>query len=528
MLVQDPGVAALAREIVPGLALHASTQLTIHNAEGVRWAHAQGFSRVVLARELPLSEMEAIARATADTGIGLEVFAHGALCYSYSGQCLLSSVIGGRSGNRGMCAQPCRKKYTLVTAEVDRYGRPTGLHDVPLPGPYLLSPKDLCTYREIPRLADAPVASLKIEGRMKSPEYVAIVVSTYRRALDAAAAGTFVPDETAVRDLCLAFNRGFTRGYLFGDRKGKLMGRDRPDNRGLLHRDRVPVRPQERDGNPLPGSGRSPCIPGTGSSSPIPDHPAAEWGYALNSEPGVKNGGDRTCRSPSRCRKGRGSSLHHRSISPPAPGRSPGREVPDCVSRSRPISWRGHSRKGSSRLRGRSIPPGKEPVTVEKAGDLRLAPARTRPLTREQLAAQLEKTGGTPFAVSHLTLDYDGTLFAPVSEINRVRREFFARAEEALVAASRPFQRGIKAAQQRLDRFHCTPSAGTPASPKTLQSPDRAMGIILYTDSLESVEAGARAGAETICFEPRGLPGSWHGGNQKRKGPDGLGIRICA
>ena len=131
VLVQDPGLAALAREIVPGLVLHASTQLTIHNAEGVRWAHAMGFSRVVLARELPLSEMEAISRATADTGMGLEVFAHGALCYSYSGQCLLSSVIGGRSGNRGMCAQPCRKKYTLVTAGVDRYGRPTGLHDVP-------------------------------------------------------------------------------------------------------------------------------------------------------------------------------------------------------------------------------------------------------------------------------------------------------------------------------------------------------------------------------------------------------------
>ena len=150
VLVQDPGVAALAREIVPGLALHASTQLTIHNAEGVRWAHEQGFSRVVLAREFSLAEVEAIARATADTGTGLEVFLHGALCYSYSGQCLLSSVIGGRSGNRGMCAQPCRMKYSLATADIDKYGRPTGASEVPLQEKYLLSPKDLCTYREIP------------------------------------------------------------------------------------------------------------------------------------------------------------------------------------------------------------------------------------------------------------------------------------------------------------------------------------------------------------------------------------------
>ena len=108
VLVQDPAVASLARGIVPRLPLHASTQMTIHNTDGVLWAAEQGFSRVVLARELPLAEIRTIAEKTRHTGIGFEVFIHGALCYSYSGQCLLSSVIGGRSGNRGMCAQPCR------------------------------------------------------------------------------------------------------------------------------------------------------------------------------------------------------------------------------------------------------------------------------------------------------------------------------------------------------------------------------------------------------------------------------------
>ena len=157
VLVQDMGVAALARTLVPRLPLHASTQMTIHSPEGVLWAAEQGFSRVVLARELTLEDVTRISEETAESGIGLEVFAHGALCYSYSGQCLLSSVIGGRSGNRGMCAQPCRKPYTLLSGDADEYGLPTGLHEVSSPERYLLSPKDLCTYELLPNLVSSPI-----------------------------------------------------------------------------------------------------------------------------------------------------------------------------------------------------------------------------------------------------------------------------------------------------------------------------------------------------------------------------------
>jgi putative protease len=146
VLIQDTGIAALARKIVPLLPLHASTQMTIHSTAGVEWAKKQGFSRVVLARELTIEEIEDISQATAESGIGLEVFAHGALCYCYSGQCLLSSVIGGRSGNRGMCAQPCRKPYSMITADTDNYGRPSGIRKLPSTDHYPLSPKDLCTY----------------------------------------------------------------------------------------------------------------------------------------------------------------------------------------------------------------------------------------------------------------------------------------------------------------------------------------------------------------------------------------------
>jgi putative protease len=119
ILVQDTGVASLAREVVPDLPLHASTQMTIYSAGGVGWAARQGFSRVVLARELPIAGIRDIAARTEGSGVGIEIFVHGALCYGYSGQCLLSSVMGGRSGNRGTCAQPCRKQYTLVSGTVD-------------------------------------------------------------------------------------------------------------------------------------------------------------------------------------------------------------------------------------------------------------------------------------------------------------------------------------------------------------------------------------------------------------------------
>ena len=151
--MQDIGVAALAKKLVPGLTLHASTQMTIHSADGVKWAAEQGFSRVVLARELSLVEVQAIAAEIAPLGIGLEVFVHGALCYCWSGQCLLSSVIGGRSGNRGMCAQPCRKPYTFVTGDRDKYGNPVNMRTIPVKERFLISPKDLSTYPHLQELA---------------------------------------------------------------------------------------------------------------------------------------------------------------------------------------------------------------------------------------------------------------------------------------------------------------------------------------------------------------------------------------
>lgn len=227
IIVQDLGVAELARSIVPDLPLHASTQMTVHNLEGVRLLGKLGFTRVVLARELSIEDIQYICQ---NTEVEIEVFVHGALCICYSGQCLMSGMIGGRSGNRGRCAQPCRLPYTLVDQENNDLlqGMDTG--------DYLLSPKDMNTIELIPALLQAGVASFKIEGRMKRPEYVAVAVDTYRRAIDAHLA-KLAPAPISKEDhknLAQIFNRDFTTAYL-ESRPGRLMMSDRrPNNRGVL------------------------------------------------------------------------------------------------------------------------------------------------------------------------------------------------------------------------------------------------------------------------------------------------------
>lgn len=226
VIVQDIGVIRIARQVVPNLPLHASTQMTTHNRDGVKILTELGFKRVVLARELSLDEIKNIC---SNTNTEIEIFVHGALCISYSGQCLMSSMIGGRSGNRGRCAQPCRLPYTLV----DEFDNEVLAN--PGTGEYLLSPKDLNTIEIIPQFIEAGVKSFKIEGRMKRPEYVAVVVDVYRRAIDSFLCSPKKYEVKAqdVKDLAQIFNRDFTTAYLLG-KQGHLMMSDRkPNNRGV-------------------------------------------------------------------------------------------------------------------------------------------------------------------------------------------------------------------------------------------------------------------------------------------------------
>ena len=240
-IVQDIGISIELSRIMPDVEVHVSTQMNIHDEDGLRAAAALGATRVTLARELSLAEIARLHELAEELGVELESFAHGALCICYSGQCFMSSLVGGRSANRGRCAQACRLPYELHNRALRK--------TLDAPGEHLLSPKDLCTANLIPELLHAGVASLKIEGRMKSPEYVQAVVGVYRAvigrveaAIDcdgidsvvASDAPELRASEEEMNVLSEAFSRGFTTAYLKGKRGNEIMSYGRPNNRGVF------------------------------------------------------------------------------------------------------------------------------------------------------------------------------------------------------------------------------------------------------------------------------------------------------
>ncbi|MBC8074715.1 MAG: U32 family peptidase, partial [Chloroflexales bacterium] len=223
IIVQDVGVAQLARRIAPALEVHGSTQMSITSAEGIALAQRFGVSRVVLARELSLDDIRTIR---AQTSCELEIFVHGALCVSYSGQCFSSEAWGGRSANRGQCAQACRLPYELL---VDDALRP--LADTR----YLLSPGDLYALHHIPAITQIGVSALKIEGRYKDASYVALTTSAYRRAVDAAYAGLPLPVTPAEEvQLEQAYSRGLGDYFIGGTNHQTVVRGRSPRHRGVL------------------------------------------------------------------------------------------------------------------------------------------------------------------------------------------------------------------------------------------------------------------------------------------------------
>lgn len=223
IILSDIGVAEVLRKRYPNMELHASTQISAHSLNDVLELKKVGFDRVVLARELSIEEIKEICD---NVDIDIEVFIHGAICVSYSGQCLMSSMLGDRSGNRGRCAQPCRQSYKLINKTTGKI--------IDVNGNYLLSPKDLCSIENIEKILDTGVKSLKIEGRMKRPEYVAVVTSRYRKTIDNYINNKITDDKKALKeDLEAIFNRKFTSGYLMSKNGSDIINLDKPNNVGV-------------------------------------------------------------------------------------------------------------------------------------------------------------------------------------------------------------------------------------------------------------------------------------------------------
>ncbi len=426
-IVQDIGVASALLRAIPDAHLHVSTQMNTHNTDGVRAAAELGAKRVTLARELTLFEVAQLAREAHVSGLDVEAFAHGALCVCYSGQCFMSSLIGGRSANRGMCAQACRLPYTLHSAAAKGA--------LPAKGKSLLSPKDLCAIDLVCDLAEAGVGSLKVEGRMKSPEYVFAVVGVYRAVIDRMAAvfdSAFARSTDrlaafrAVREagigatederriLSEAFSRGFTQGYLRGHRGNDIMSYQRPNNRGVFVGRVVRVEGSSaiidssvdlHEGDVLEfWTNKGHCTLTLDASC------SREGGtYRLNVKERV-NKGDRVFRV-------RDASLAFRD--------NP--FEPRVAARAQVVLRLGEPLCMVAEAYG---------VKVEHTGSL-VEAARTKAVTEDEVRSHIDRIGNTPFRFTSLKVDVEEGVGIGFSALHKVRAQTLSLLEEALLAGKR-------------------------------------------------------------------------------------------
>ena len=471
VIVQDLGALQVVRAIAPGMRIHASTQMTCTDAASALLARDCGADRVILARELSLEDVAAIRRAT---DVELEVFVHGALCIAYSGQCLTSEAIGGRSANRGACAQACRLPYELV---VDGVLRDLG------DKAYLLSPEDLEASALVPELARLGVVSLKIEGRLKGPEYVAATTTLYRRAVDALA-GRSGPTEEERATALQMFTRGSGPGFLEGVDHQRLVDGRTCDHRGLLAGSSLGVRsirgkpcvalrtaaPVARgdgllvEGNPEVG-GRVWGIfdGGVEVERAEADREVAVWLGPERSVEDARRVGARVWKTSDPAREKQAT----------APLRTPHRIRLDVTVRGEvgelPV-FEATTERGAR---------------VSVVGELPVEQARTRSTTAEALREKLGRLGETPYVLGSLEIHLPEGVMLPLSTLNRARRAI----TDALASGIAP---------------HATTARGHEDLIVAARAPDRAppsAGLFVLCRTLEQAEAALDAGANGVYLD---------------------------
>src|SRR4051812_26453643 len=479
IIVQDLGVARLARQVCPELPLHASTQMTVSSAEAGEIARSLGVTRVVLPRELSIAE---IARFAGNTDLELECFVHGALCVSWSGQCLTSEALQHRSANRGQCAQSCRMPYDLVvdgrveTARGDEQLR------------YLLSPRDLGAWDLLPQLLAAGVSCFKIEGRMKGPEYVANVVEKYRRALDAAIARRPSPltagDEQELR---YSFSRSFSHGFLDGSDHQRLVHGLYPGHRGVLvgrveevhaRARHVLVRAEPRAPE-LKAGDRILFDQG----KPEDDEPRGGL-HACDALPGgllklVFGGPDQSTLDLRLVRvgdvvwKAKDAEVTRKMKRIAAQDRKVGVSLSVRGAAGAPLVVEGRDDLGRS-------------ARVESA--MPLQPAQGQPLHEGLLREKLCAFGETSFSLRRLELELEGALALPPSELKRMRRALTAELEGA--PPPRP--------ARHVSTGHTPDSVVAPLLP---EAPAGSAKLVPLLRTLEQVEAALKLGFDELQLD---------------------------
>ncbi len=402
-IVQDVGICRLIRHISPDWPIHASTQMTITSAAGVEFAAALGCNLVVLARECSIAEISKIQQQLTAPKLPLEIFVHGALCVAYSGQCLTSESLGGRSANRGECAQACRLPYELVA---DGYKVELGDRQ------YLLSPQDLAGLELLPQIAEAGISCLKIEGRLKTPEYVASVTKIYRQAIDSLDYQSSNPNSDRYQ-LEMAFSRGLATGWLggidnqmlvhgeFSSKQGVLVGEViKVGNRAIIIQYQVPIKPG--DGLAIGDQGgKVYTIDIDGDMAQI----SFNWEQVDLRSISV---GDKVWKTSD----------------PELQKQIRQTYVGDKVHATQPLTL---VVTGALDQPLAVIAIDQQGHEVKVASEIMLSIAHNQPLTTQKLQEQLGRMGGTPFHLGKLTCELPAQAMLPVSELNRLRREIVAQ-----------------------------------------------------------------------------------------------------
>jgi putative protease len=500
-IVQDVGMCRLIRRLSPVFPIHASTQMTITSPAGVDFARELGCQLVVLARENSIKEIEAIQSAqssqlstpnSANSQLPLEVFVHGALCVAYSGQCLTSESLGGRSANRGECAQACRMPYELISdgTKIELGGRQ-----------YLLSPQDLSGLEVLPELVRAGVASLKIEGRLKSPEYVASITRVYRKALDQLSEGraTRVPisPESGTRiahpsderyELEMSFSRGLHTGWFGGIDNQRLVHARFAKKRGVFLGEITGTRGESvlvRLTAPLKAGDGVVIDTGTGD-----DHEQGGRVFSLHTK------GDHTQVAfrhgqinPHRVRPG---DKLWKTDDPELNKRVRATFAGEEIRYQRPVHFEFHGTNGTPLT---VVARDDEGHIAQTQSQMPLVAAEKHPLTDATLANQFGRLGGTPFKLGRVDNRIEGALMLPLAETNRLRRDVIAELDRQRALPKRWKTNAVAADVSRLA------SSRVQKSSESRLTSAATSELIVLVRNLAQLEAALRCSIETIYCE---------------------------
>ena len=553
ILVQDIGLVKIIHENIPDLAIHASTQMNIHNIEGIDWAYRHGIKRIVLPRETRLNELKELVNHAHSLNMEVEIFTHGALCYSYSGHCMLSSFQGGRSGNRGTCAQPCREPYELnINTSKDILPKTEGK--------YLLSPRDLSLYEHLDEIVNLGVDSLKIEGRMRSNDYVATVVSNYRQKLNRLKHDNTSRiinkkiennirikkgkkgknthkkeaqnrekirelkqrekdmDKKSLEELELVFNREFTTGHLIPKNNPKIMNRRKPGHNGLLigeiHRynketgeihialkDDLVTIPEKGDGilievnfnedtiknieddnaNNSKRNNKRQSRHKNRKNTNNPDiskyiGKSYNYGFDISANPVLRDPKDKYW-----IKREKDKNVTHRilivktvrankKISTPLPKGSKVyltkrnsllNDVKDLSGDKKRHSIKKSLLELYFRVDGENYPHLKgnlkldngKVITLTYKGKNPFQEAINKPISNETIKKQLLKIGDLPYYIEKITVNNNKNLFAPISQVNELRREFFDELREEIIKSYMPKEKDVKNAEDNINEL---------------------------------------------------------------------------